>query len=345
MKILITGNLGYVGPLVVERLKKKISNVKLIGFDSGFFSHLLTGVNYTPEKYLDQQYFGDVRNFPEEILNDVDIVIYLAAVSNDPMGKEFEKPTYEINQHSAVSLAKACKKLSVNNFIFASSCSVYGSADDTPRTETSSLDPLTAYAKSKVNTEKELELLADNNFMVTCLRFATACGFSPRLRLDLVLNDFVASAITSGRIEILSDGSPWRPLIHVKDMARAIEWSCKRDQRDPFLTLNAGSNEWNYQIKDLAKVVQSIIGDVKISINQKALPDKRSYKVDFSKFKKLAIEFYPKVDLTQAVNDLYEGLIKMSFSEKNFRNSSYIRLFTLNNQIKSKILNHNLEWI
>jgi len=347
MKILITGNLGYIGPLVIKRLRQSFPSSTLLGFDLGYFSHSLTSVSYPPEKYLDIQYFGDVRKFPYEILCDVDIVIYLAAISNDPMGQTFEKPTYEINQFSAINLAKACRKASVKRFIFASSCSVYGSADEKPRIEDSELQPLTAYARSKVETEKQLQLLAGENFIITCLRFATACGFSPRLRLDLVLNDFVASAIANGKIEILSDGSPWRPLIHIKDMARAIDWACtrKKEAGGEFLAINTGSNKWNYQINELAKAVKKTIGNVEILINQNALPDKRSYKVDFSKFKNLAGKYYPKVDLHEAVNDLYEGLSRMSFSDKNFRKAGYIRLITLNNHINHKRLNQNLEWL
>jgi len=347
MKILIAGNLGYIGPLVIKRLRSSMPNSTILGFDLGFFSHSLSSVSYPPEKYLDIQYFGDVRKFPYEILHDVDVVIYLAAISNDPMGQTFEKQTYEINQFSAINLAKACKKASVKRFVFASSCSVYGSADQNARIEDSELQPLTAYAISKVEAEKQLESLAGESLIITCLRFATACGFSPRLRLDLVLNDFVASAITNGKIEILSDGSPWRPLIHVKDMARAIDWASTREKETggEFLAINAGSNQWNYQISELAEAVKDSIGNVKISVNQNALPDKRSYKVDFSKFKNLAKKYYPKVNLHDAVVDLYEGLSKMGFSDKNFRKSGYIRLITLNNHINHKRLNKNLEWL
>jgi len=347
LNVLLIGNLGYIGPIVAERFRENYTNNHIAGFDIGYFSHILSTDTLLPETVLDAQYFGDVRQFSVKILQDIDAVVYLAAISNDPMGKEFEKATFEVNQNSAVKIAKACKNAGVKSFVFASSCSVYGSADDKPRNEYSDLNPLTAYAKSKVNTEKELEPLADKNFLVTCLRFATACGFSPRLRLDLVLNDFVASALAVGKIEILSDGTPWRPLIHVKDMAKAIEWSCNREKPNGgnFLTVNTGSNDWNYQIRDLAQAVKGVIGNVDISINQNAQPDKRSYQVDFSRFKKLAGNFYPKVDLNKAVNDLYEGLRKIEFSDNNFRNSSYIRLKTLQDHIKDGRLNDNLEWI
>src|SRR5262249_34403879 len=159
------------------------------------------------------------------ILAGVDAVVHLAAISNDPIGHAYEEVTFDVNSRASVELARLAKDSGVGSFIFASSCSVYGSADDRPRTEQSELGPLTAYAKSKVRTEQGLRDLAGSGFRVTCLRFATACGMSDRLRLDLVLNDFVACALSAKRITVLSDGTPWRPLINVADMARAIEWA------------------------------------------------------------------------------------------------------------------------
>ena len=214
MKILITGNLGYVGPLVVERLRSTYPNASLVGFDIGYFTHTLTTASFSQEVLLNVQHYGDVRKFPDELLQDIDAVVYLAAISNDPMGKEFEEITSDVNCKSAIRLAEVAKEKGVKSFIFASSCSVYGFAQSGLRTEDSELNPLTAYARSKINAEQNLQHIANNDFCITSLRFATACGFSSRLRLDLVLNDFVASAVTTGKIEILSDGTPWRAQIH-----------------------------------------------------------------------------------------------------------------------------------
>ena len=346
MKTLIIGNEGYIGPHVVNRIKQYHSNSHVAGFDLGYFAHNITAQEF-PERNIDVQYRGDVRNFPQDLLKGFDSVIYLAAISNDPMGKEFEQVTYDVNQHSAISIAKAAKDAGVNHFVYASSCSVYGSADDKPRTENSDLNPLTAYAISKVSTEKALEPLSSNDFIVTCLRFATACGFSPRLRLDLVLNDFVASAISTGRIEILSDGTPWRPLINVKDMARAIDWASGRISGNGgnYLIVNTGSNEWNYQIKELAMAVQNQFTSIDVSINEDAEPDKRSYKVNFSTFKNMSGDYYPKISIEQTVEDLFEGLQKLAFDDIDFRTSNLIRLFVLKNHIKNGRLNNNLNWI
>ena len=250
MKILITGNMGYVGPSVLQRLRQSYPQATLIGLDKGYFAHCLTNADILPECRADIQYFADVRQLRPETLQGVDAVVHLAAISNDPMGKTYEEITFDINFRASVELAKQAKSAGVKTFIFASSCSMYGLADDTPRKETSPLNPLTAYAKSKVHTEVGLQKLADKNFTVTCLRFATACGMSDRLRLDLVLNDFVACAVTSKNISILSDGTPWRPLIHVKDMARAFDWATRRGSaHGDFLAVNVGSNTWNYQVK------------------------------------------------------------------------------------------------
>ena len=218
MKILITGNLGYVGSVLTKHLKHNFSNLEIIGFDRAFFSHIISEDIISPELFVDIQYINDVRSFPESLLRGIDAVIHLAAISNDPMGNEFSEVTNDVNFLSTIDIATKAKRMGVSKFIFASSCSVYGFASELPKTEKDEVNPLSTYAKSKIDAERDLLELADENFTITCLRFATACGYSPRLRLDLVLNDFVASALSSGKINILSDGSPWRPLIDVNDI-------------------------------------------------------------------------------------------------------------------------------
>jgi nucleoside-diphosphate-sugar epimerase len=345
-KVLINGNMGYIGPVLVNHLKKVYPNITIVGFDSGFFAGCLVQSNIFPESKVDIQYFGDVRNFPESIFEGVDAVIQLAAVSNDPMGNQFEKPTKEINELSAVEIARLAKKNGVKNFVFASSCSVYGAGGFNAKTEQDTLNPQTAYAKSKISAEAGLSDIADDNFLITSLRFATACGFSPRLRLDLVLNDFVANAIKAGKIEILSDGTPLRPLIHVKDMALAMEWAAVRsiNQGGKNLIVNAGSNEFNYQIKELAYQVAETIGNVEVSINTNASPDTRSYKVNFDYYKSLAPLHYPKMSLVDSIKDLYEGIINSPSITKDFRNSHFIRLSTLRDLLSKNLINDQLNW-
>ncbi len=346
MKILITGNMGYVGPGLLTRLRETYPEATLIGVDMGFFGHCLTGAEALPETQVDVQHFMDVRNFPAQLLEGVDAVVHLAAVSNDPMGKAYEEVTAQINFESSVKLAKYAKEAGVKAYVFASSCSVYGYAEGAARDESSELNPLTAYAKSKINTEQAIQNLADNHFVVSCLRFPTACGMSNRLRLDLVLNDFVAAAVASNKIVILSDGTPWRPLIDVKDMARAIDWAITRrpESGGAFLAVNVGRNEWNYQVRELAEAVKELMPKVEIDINKDAQPDKRSYRVDFNKYKQLAPDHLPQVDLRQSIAELQEGLMRMEFKDENFRTSNYIRLRVLAKLREQGLVNDQLEW-
>jgi len=345
MSILITGNMGYVGPAVVRQLRQSHPQELLIGYDTGYFANALTSPLLLPECQLTAQLFGDVRSVPEGVFEGVDAVVHLAAISNDPMGKAFETITSDINHEASVAIAQKAKAAGVKAFVFASSCSVYGFADDRARSESSELNPLTAYARSKVATETDLQPLADKNFKVTCLRFATACGMSQRLRLDLVLNDFVASAIAAQKITILSDGAPWRPLINTKDMARAIDWAIGRNPTTgEYLVVNAGSDEWNYQVKDLAAAVKRQMPNVDVSINPDAQPDKRSYRVDFSLFRQLAPKHQPIHTLESTVRELRSGLEAIGFADANFRESRLIRLKMLNALKSQSLLTDDLYW-
>jgi nucleoside-diphosphate-sugar epimerase len=346
MRILITGNLGYVGSTLVRHLRSVAPRAEIIGYDAGFFAHCLTGAETLPETQLTRQHFGDVRELPPELLEGVDAIVHLAAISNDPMGNRFERVTDEINAQASLRLARLAQEAGVRAFIFASSCSIYGFAEGGPRREGDDVNPLTAYARSKVATERGLATMNAGGMTITCLRFATACGMSDRLRLDLVLNDFVACAITAGEISVLSDGTPWRPLIDVTDMARAIEWAIGRDPAagGEVLSVNAGSNSWNYQVKDLAEAVAAAVPGTGVSINRQAPPDKRSYRVDFSLFQQLAPEHQPRATLADSINRLKRGLENMSFTDRDFRNSSLIRLKTLDRLMQQGLLLPSLRW-
>lgn len=345
MKVLITGNMGYVGPVVVRRLRERHPEWQLAGYDAGYMAHCLTRAPCLPERYLDVQYFGDVRGMEQGVLEGVDAVIHLAAISNDPLGKAYENVTHEVNCESAVRLAKIAREAGAQRFVFASSCSIYGAAD-TPRDENAQLNPLTAYARSKVDAEQQLQHVAGDDFVVTSLRFPTACGMSDRLRLDLVLNDFVASALATGRIQILSDGTPWRPLINVKDMARAMDWALARDA-DPggaWLAINVGRTEWNYQVRSLAEAVAGRIPGTDIDVNPEAMPDKRSYRVDFSRYAELADGYLPEIALESTIDELAGGLRSMGFSDGRFRQSEFMRLKVLGSLQQKGYLNESLEW-
>jgi nucleoside-diphosphate-sugar epimerase len=345
VKILITGNMGYVGPSVAKYLRKARPDAILHGFDNAYFAHCLTGAPVLPERDLNEQFYGDVRAIPFEMMTGYGAVVQLAAISNDPMGKQFEDVTFDINQNTTVSIAKAAAKAGVKNFVFASSCSVYGFAQGPPRKETDPLNPITAYAKSKIGAERELAKI-DTDMVVTSLRFATACGMSDRLRLDLVLNDFVAGAISRGEITVLSDGSPWRPLIDVADMARAIDWAIDRPAENGgrYLVVNAGSNDRNYQVRDLANAVAAANPGTKVSINTSAPADGRSYQVDFSLYRSLAPNHQPLVNLNQSIQNLMAGLKRMNFKDVDFRSSELTRLRVLQGHIDNDRLSAELKW-
>ncbi len=347
MRILITGNMGYIGPVVARHLRSAFPEAFIIGFDTGYFGHCLTGAVRIPESLIDLHHFGDVREFPATLLDRIDAVVHLAAISNDPMGKRFEQLTDEINHHSSSRIARLAAAQGVKHFVFASSCSMYGSAESEPRNEHGVLNPLTSYARSKADTERDLTQLANSGMVITALRFATACGMSDRIRLDLVLNDFVAAAVASKAIVVLSDGTPWRPLIDVKDMARAIEWGITRKVEDggAYLAVNAGSQEWNFQVGELAEAVARVIPGTKVKINESAAPDKRSYRVDFSLYQKLAPRHQPNITLSQSIAEIRAGLERTNFANAEFRNSNYMRLKVLETHIAERRLSNDLRWL
>lgn len=346
MKILITGNMGYVGPSVSKYLRTAHPHATLHGFDNAYFAHCLTGAPVFPEHYLDEQFYGDVRTISSDFLKGYDAVIQLAAISNDPMGVQFEAVTFEINQNTTIAIAQAAAAAGVKNFVFASSCSIYGIAEGGPRKETDPINPITAYAKSKIGAEQELAKI-NNGMVVTCLRFATACGMSDRLRLDLVLNDFVACALTKGVLTVLSDGTPWRPMIDTADMARAIDWAATRtaDNGGRFLAVNAGSDDRNYQVKDIANAVAAAVPGSTVSINTSAPVDSRSYQVDFGLYRSLAPNHQPLVTLADSIENLKAGLTRMGFTDADFRSSQLIRLKVLEAHIASGRLNRSLTWL
>lgn len=346
MNILITGNMGYVGPVVGRHLRERYPQARLVGFDSGYFAECLTGTEEPPEALFDRQIFGDVREPSADLFAGIDAVIHLAAISNDPMGSRFEAVTDAINFRATAGIAEAAASAGVRNFVFASSCSVYGAADSAARRETDSVEPLTAYGRSKIAVERYLQ---DRNFermTVTCLRFATACGMSPRLRLDLVLNDFVACALAGGKITVLSDGTPWRPLIDVNDMARAIEWAIVRSPESggSFLAVNVGRDNHNFRVKELAQAVADEIPGTEVAINPDAPADRRSYRVDFSLFHRLAPDFAPQTTLRESIAGLRDGLTAMEFADAHFRDSAHMRLRALEAHLAAGRLTLDLRW-
>lgn len=340
--------MGYVGPVVTRHLVTHQPSWTLYGYDTGYFAHVLTEPSRLPETALRAQTFSDVRQITVDDLSDIDTVVHLAAISNDPMGNRYERVTEDINHRASVRVAELARDAGVRNFVFASSCSMYGSASGGARKEDDELNPLTAYARSKVATENALRAMDIGGMTVTCLRFATACGASPRLRLDLVLNDFVACALVSKQITVLSDGSPWRPLIDVEDMARAIRWAAAREPAEggQRLSINVGRSANNYKVKDLAEAVAAAVAGTSVSINPDAPPDKRSYKVDFSMYEGLAPrQAQPAVSLDESISRLVDCIGKLGLVDGDFRNSQFMRLKVLEAHIANGRLDEALTWL
>ena len=336
MKILITGNNGYIGPVLFNEIKKKFPKSLVYGFDNNYFRK---------KNFSDIQYNGDIRNFPKEIFkNNIDAVVHLASLSNDPIGNKYENQTKQININATKKLIDLSKKNGCKTFIFASSCSVYGKYGDKSRDEKCKTQPLTGYAKSKIIIEDYLKKKTNKNFKSICLRFATACGASSNLRLDLVLNDFVFSALTKKKIMLNSSGNAWRPLIDVKDMSKSIIYSINNIYKiNKILIINVGSNESNFRIIDLAKKVKKNIKNITIETKNE-INDKRSYKVCFDKYNKFKNNEFKHLSINQTISNLKQNINSLIKKNKNIKFNNFFRLKVLEEKIKAQKLTKNLRW-
>ena len=320
LSVLVVGSRGYIGPVLCSFLRE--AGAQVLEVDAGWFS----SPESTPTSRL-----ADIRLVALDDLDVVpDAIIFLAAVSNDPMGLLYEAATFSVNVDAAVQLAEQARELGVAKFSYASSCSIYGKTGDRAVRENDPLEPLTAYAKSKVDAENGLRALANESFQVSCLRLATACGSSPNIRLDLVLNDFVASALHENKIELLSDGTPWRPLINVEDISRAFVWAVSADLSHEFLAVNVGSEAFTYRVRDLAESVAQLIPGTEVTVSSSPSTDNRSYTVDFSLFRELAPLAQPQFDLHSTVEQLSAQIASLDVGVDGFRsNPAFIRLLGL----------------
>jgi len=320
MKVLITGNQGYIGSVLTEKLIARGHQV--IGLDFGIFKD----TQFIPRKAkLQLQIYKDIRDVNKEDLKGVEAVVHLAALCNDPLGNLKPEVTYEINYKASVNLAKLAKEVGVKRFLFSSSCSMYGVSGDSFVNEEAKFNPQTPYAVSKVKAEEEISKLADDNFSPIFLRNATAFGISPRMRLDLVVQNLVAYGYVSGVITILSDGLPWRPLVHVQDVADAfcllLEAPREKIHNQAF---NIGSKENNIQVKDIAEMVKSVLPDTKIEIKNENPSDNRSYRVDFSKLYSLG--FKPKFTILDGIREICRVFKEINLTKEDFESSKYVTL-------------------
>lgn len=292
--------------------------------------NLFEGCNWEPLINPDRELIKDIRDLTERDIDGYDVIMHLAAISNDPMGEMDKNLTYSVNQHASVHLAQMAKKVGVPKYLYASSCSTYGKGVKLDLDESTPLRPLSAYAISKVNTEKEVSKLADDSFTPVFLRNATAFGYSRNLRIDLVANNLLACAYARGDIRIESDGEPWRPLTHCRDIARAfIAFAQAPRERIHNKAVNIGANSENYQVKDIAAKVQGLVPNAKIVFTGETGEDPRNYRVAFDLLYRLLPGFELRYTLESGLEELYRKFAEHGFSEGDFTGDRFVRLRTL----------------
>ncbi len=340
-KILVTGSEGYIGTILITRLLNQGYDVT--GLDTCLYSHGNLTHNNLPYYQLIKK---DVRDVTAKDLNGFDAVIHLAALSNDPLGKINEDLTYDINYKASVNLAKMAKDAGVKRYIFSSSCSLYGAGQGKFLNEESDSNPVTAYGKSKIMAENEISALADDQFSPVFMRNATAYGISQRMRFDLVVNSLAAFAKTTGKIQILGDGTPWRPLVHIKDISDAMIAALEADKEAIHdQAFNVGDDNENYQIKTIAEKVKAIAyNDCEITIAQKDAGDTRDYKVTFEKMNN-KLEFKCQENLTSGIEEISKAYNNINLSPEVFASPLYTRLEQIRFLLDNKLIDNNLKWI
>jgi len=339
MRVLVTGHRGYIGTVMVPMLVQ--AGHTIVGLDSDLFEQC----TFHPGIFDVPQLRVDLRDVQARDLEGLDAVIHLAALSNDPLSDLNPEITYDINHAASVRLARLAKEARVPRFLYASSCSSYGQAGDDFVDETAELKPITAYAISKVRVEKDVARLADDRFSPTFLRNATAYGVSPRLRFDLVLNNLTAWAYAKGRVHIKSDGTPWRPIVHIEDIARAfLAVLTARRELVHNEAFNVGQTEENYRIRELAEIVQDVVPGAHIDYARDGGPDPRCYRVDFGKIHRLLPEFKPQWNARRGAQELHDAYRRIGLVIEDCEGPRFNRIHHLKELLATNRVDSTLRW-